>query len=260
MSALLKLDLKAPHQVYRNKAGKKLPGVTTVLGDVYAKFPIIRWTGTEERAGILRFMGSDTWTAKDLDKALPLNDKGDPRLFSEVKRDRAADVGTVGHAHIQAFLAGTILDTDGVDPKLYAEGLVPLGRFEGWWMESELTLVQSEHQMASEAWQVGGTADVVARAPDGLLELWDVKTGKPWFSGYPYDEQFAQTAAYADMYQEVTGEAIARIRIARVGKTSGDPGQLYTVSSEQRTCGTLLFNSAVRAYYVKRQLKDLCEA
>ena len=42
------------------------------------------------------------WTAQDLRENLPKTDKGKPQWFATLTRDKAADMGTVGHAHHEA--------------------------------------------------------------------------------------------------------------------------------------------------------------
>ena len=253
----MKLNLKAPHQTYRCKDGEKVSGVTTVLNELN-KAAIPYWTGCEERSGILRHMGANLWTADMLRVDLPVNGKtGKPLLFADAMRDRAADVGTVAHAMIEAWHWGDTLDPDGIDPVMYAQAVPAFERFKESWLGIGLTLVHAELQMVSEEWRVGGTLDQIGRAKDGSLELWDTKTSKPWFNGRPYPENMAQVMAYAGMYAEVCGEAVSRVRIARIGKTAGDPGDLYTLSDGERGIGTERWLAARWAHETTLALKKL---
>lgn len=248
------LDLKAPHQVYRTKDGEKVPGVTTVLQQLN-KPAIPYWTGCEEREGILRTMGSTrAWTRQELRLQLPINSKtGKPVLFAETKRDKAADVGTVAHAMVEAWHLGKTLSRQGIEDALYESALVPFGRFKQWWGDSGLTLLHAELQMVSESWRVGGTADQIGRDRQGRVVLWDTKTGKPWYEGRPYREQIAQAVAYAQMYQEVHGEVVEEISIARIGKTAGDNGDLYHLSKDEVYAGLGRWLAALAAH---RSTKD----
>ena len=251
------LDLKAPHQTYRTKDGSKVPGVTTVLQQLN-KPAIPYWTGCEEREGILRTMGRDVWTATALRAALPTNGKtGKPVLFAETKRDKAADVGTVAHAMVEAWHGGSALSRSGIEDAMYEAALVPFARFKQWWEASGLTLLHSELQMVSEAWRVGGTADQIARAADGRLVLWDTKTSKPWYNGKPYMEHIAQAVAYASMYQECHGGVIHDISIARIGKTAGDNGDLYKLHIDEITAGHMRWMAALEAYRSEQLFKSI---
>ena len=250
----MKLLLRAPHQKYFTKDGVQRVGVTTVL-NVFAKDAIPPWYAAMERDGIVEMvkrLGAITY--EGLVASLPQDTNGKPRWFAITKRDTAADLGTVAHAHIEAKQIGETLDRDGLDPKMYEDALIPAGRFFGWVERERVTLVAAEKQMVSEHWQVGGTGDGFWRGPDGKLEYWDVKTSKPWKDGHPYDEQIAQSAAYADFYEELEGEHVERIRIARVGKTLSDEGDLFPLTDAMRACGMILFRDAVSSYNIKQQL------
>ena len=246
------LDLKAPHQVYRTKDGEKVAGVTTVLQQLN-KPAIPYWTGCEEREGIIRLMkhagGNRAWTPDELRTILPTNSKtGKPVLFAETKRDKAADVGTVAHAMVEAWHAGTTLSRSGIPDDVYAQAVEPAERFKGWWSEAGLTLLHAELQMVSEEWGVGGTADQIGRDQQGRIVLWDTKTGKPWYEGRPYREQIAQAVAYSVMYHECHGEAVSDICIARIGKTAGDKGDLYRVGKAEWMAGKARWLAALDAH------------
>ena len=250
------LDLRAPHQVYRTKDGEKVAGVTTVLQQLN-KPAIPYWTGCEEREGILRSMGSGSWTASELRYALPKTREGKPLLYAVQKRDRAADVGTVAHAMVEAWHGGMTLSRSGIEDAMYEAALVPFARFKQWWEASGLTLLHSELQMVSEAWRVGGTADQIARDADGNLVLWDTKTSKPWYNGRPYMEHIAQAVAYASMYHEVHGEVVRHIAIARIGKTAGDNGDLYKLHLDEITAGDWRWRAALEAYRSEQLFKSI---
>lgn len=253
-----KIDLGAPHQVYKNSNRKRLPGVTTICG-VFDKPALKRWGLGMERDSILRLMESSTSTsAHDLIEEIlaglpPKNDKGDPTYFCEQFTERAADIGTVAHARCEAFLHGVELDEEGLDAELVDKSTNAFVRFHDWWTERGLTVLHSELQMVSEAWQVGGTADIIARRHDGALILVDLKTTKAsrW---WPYPETFAQVMAYAEMYREISTNWIEEVTIVRIGKEEDDPGQTYTLNENERLRGLELFNAARVAYNARKEL------
>lgn len=237
-----RIDLNEPHQVYRNREKKRVPGVTTVLG-VLEKVALRGWYAQMEREGVLA----------TLPGPLPEKD-GKPVWFADIRKDKAADIGTVTHARCEAFVKGPYeLDEHGLTPELLAASMPGFLRFQELWVRDGLTLVHSELQMVSEAMQVGGTADIIVQRPEGLLELKDLKTSKAskW---WPYDEVIAQVAAYATMFEEVTGRHIDRISVERIGKEADDPGQTYVVSDKERAAGLRLFRAALEAYNAKKEM------
>lgn len=260
-----KIDLEAEHTVYKNAAGKRLPGVTTVLGNLDK--PALRgWYADMEREHVLATVrrmltnpvgpfGYDAPAespdpdefVRDLRSALG------EKWAADVKKDRAADIGTVTHARCEAFLHGVELDEEGLDSELLRKSLNGFVRFQGVWAREGLVIVASEKVMVSESLQVGGTADIVAIDPQGLLVLRDLKTSKAskW---WPYPEVFAQTAAYAFMWEEETGRRIDRIEVDRIGKEENDPGQTYRVSESERAAGLRLFRAALEVHNAKKEI------
>lgn len=241
------LDLSAPHTVYRNAAGKRLPGVTTVLG-VLAKEALIEWAAREERESLFK-----AWA----DRTLDATSFGGPYAYS-VKRDRAADLGTIVHARIHAFLKGAELAHDGLPDDLYAKSDFAFGRFRLWWQENEFVCLGSECAMVSEQRQTGGTLDVLATTIGKReLILTDIKTSKP-HPKFPWDEMIAQVAAYVAMYHENNPQStISRVCVYRVGKEEGDRGEAHWLSDEQILNGGALFLSALDAYRAKQAIERL---
>lgn len=249
-----KIDLNEPHQVYRNAAGKRLPGVTTILGNLDK--PALRgWYADMERRHAVAWAEAvfleRLTSATEFGRAL--RERLGEKWAADVKKDRAADIGTVTHARCEAFLHGVELDEEGLDSELLRKSLNGFLRFQEVWAREGLVMVASELQMVSESMQVGGTADIIARDPSGLLVLRDLKTSKAskW---WPYDEVFAQTAAYAAMYEELRGERIARIEVDRIGKEEGDPGQTYVVSDGERAAGLKLFRAALDVHNARKEI------
>jgi len=167
-TALYTLALNRPHQVYRNAAGKRLPGVTTVLG-VLDKPALLKWAWNQGKAGI----------------------------DFRATRDNAANIGTVAHARIEAWLRNLQLDETGLPEEAMDKSRIGFSRFVEWWGARELRLEACEVQMVSESMQVGGTADIVAVTPDGKRLVIDVKT-----SSGVYREAKLQVAAYAALWDE----------------------------------------------------------
>lgn len=244
-----RIDLNEPHQVYKNSANKRLCGVTTVLG-VLAKPALLGWYADMEREHVLRVVKAapEGCCEKVLRELI-----GEP-WAANVKRDRAADIGTVTHARCEAFLHGLELDEDGLDHELVDKSTNGFVRFVDWWKSEGLEVVHSELQMVSEKMQVGGTADIIARRRSGARVLVDLKTSKAskW---WPYPETFGQVACYAAMYEEVSGNTVEEIHVVRIGKEENDPGQSVRLTADERAAGMQLFSAALDAHNAQKELK-----
>lgn len=251
----LRLDLEAEHTVYRNSAGKRLPGVTTILANLDK--PALRgWYADVERQHVLAAVDSllREYDGQPMDGfARDLRARLGAKWAADVKKDRAADIGSTVHAKCEAFLLGVELDEEGLSAELLAKSAPGFNRFVDLWAREGLVLVHSEFQMVSEAMQVGGTADIIARRPDGALVLKDLKTSKAskW---WPYDGVIAQVAAYAEVYEELTGRHIDVIEVERIGKEENDAGQSYRLSDTERAGGLKLFRAALDVHNAKKEI------
>jgi len=193
------LDMLKAHQVYKNAAGKRVPGVTTVLG-ILDKPALLAWAN---RMGL---------EGKDINAV----------------RDAAADIGTIAHARIEAHLRGMDFDETGLSTEALDKSATSFLRFLEWWDRSNLSVEATEVQMVSELWQVGGTADIVALRGDRRI-LVDIKTGKGI-----YREHRMQVAAYARMYEHVGRGRMDEVWIVRVGKEDADDIEPVEITNRAR--------------------------
>ncbi len=246
----MKLDLKAEHTPYFNKAGKRVAGVTTILG-VLAKPALLGWYASEERKGVVEYLRAG--------RPLPVKKDGKPLWFAEAKRDKAADIGTVTHFRVQCWLSSETAETDGIAPDIWSQSQHGFDRFRTWWDGEGFTLIESEKVMVHEdpfGMTYGGTADILCRDSEGRKVLVDLKTSKasPY---WPYNETFGQVAAYAKAEERIVAEAVDRIIVDRIGKELGDELQVFELSGEQRGYGHKLFCAAYDAFHAIRRLDDL---
>jgi hypothetical protein len=170
------------HTVYKNKAGERVPSVTTILG-VLNKPALLDWA----------------WKC------------GCEGLDYKAVRDNAADIGTIAHGLILAHLTQSKFDTSEYSPADVAKAENCLIKYWDWEKANKVEPVLVESQMVSETYGFGGTIDCLARM-NGELILIDHKTGKAIYS-----EMFYQLAAYRQLLKE-QGHEIKNARILRIGR------------------------------------------
>ena len=264
---LMKLDLKAPHQKYFATDGKQVCGVTTYLG-VLGKDALMPWAAKMEREGVRDHLLSSLQVRTKVEGTLlePFVYMSEvEEFFSTLPKpyfyaghtSKAADLGTIAHARIEAWLHGTTLDPSGLDEALYAAAAAPLERFQEWWDGEGLELVASEEQLVHPELRYGGTIDFVARDRDGKLVLGDIKTTKA-NRDWPYPTVIAQVAAYRSLWDRnvtiVETDLVQRCVVVRVGKTPEDLGQQVWLSAKKLDAGMRLFLAAKDAYEAQREL------
>jgi len=175
------------HQIYKAvDTGKRLPSVTTVLGQLGKPY-LIEW------AWKLGLDGIDY-------KAI---------------RDNAGTVGTIAHYLILCHLKGITPDLTMYSQIDIDKSQTCLKKYLEWEKENKIEPILVEHPMVSGIFGFGGTIDCLAKL-NGDLVLIDHKTS----SGI-YTEMFYQLAAYAQLLLE-NDYAIKNARILRIGKNEDE--------------------------------------
>jgi len=158
--------------------GKRVPGVTTILG----RF--------KESGGLL-------WWAFEQGKAA---ERGEINSLYD-KRDEAADAGTLAHDLVEQRIKGKRPRIpSGTPPEVAAAARAAYQGYVSWARITKLEIVETEIGMVSEKHRFGGTPDAIGRADFGRgpeLCLLDWKTSK---SVYP--DMLCQLAAYKYMWEE----------------------------------------------------------
>jgi hypothetical protein len=162
-----------PTSPYFNKAGKRLPGTTTILGRWKESGALLQWAFQQGRAG-------------------------KNSLYDE--RDIAADVGTYIHALVEWHIEGEGPNRPVPDPSLdkdaVAKGLRGYDNFLRWEEQSGLFVVSWEKPLVSEKYQYGGT-------PDGMFEFKGRIALGDWKSSKKvYMDNILQLAAYIILWEE----------------------------------------------------------
>lgn len=175
--------------MYKTIDGKRVPGVTTIVGRFKDAGGLIHW------AHKIGLEGGD---------------------INEV-RDHAASAGKIAHQWIDDVIhERPRTDYPDVDPDLIIKATSAVDAFDAWRLQVTLEIVDTERPHVSEEHRFGGTYDAVARIA-GKLALLDWKTSNKIYSDY-----VVQLAAYRQLYLERTGEKLSGAHLLRVGKEFGD--------------------------------------
>ena len=136
------------HTVYKNAAGKRVCGTTTITG-VLNKPALIGWANRLGLEGI------------EVGKYV----------------DDLASIGTLGHYLIECHIKDETPYLDDYSKNQIASAETVLLKFLDWEKHHAVKYVESEIALVSEKYQYGGTIDILAYVDD-VLTLIDIKTCK----------------------------------------------------------------------------------
>ena len=214
-----------PKQGYRDKDGKKIPGVTTIIGRFKESGGLLWWAYAQGQA----------------------NERGEIGGLYE-KRDEAGDAGTLAHALVEAYIDKTPAPglPDNEVGRLAIQGFQ---NYMTWQQDNGLVVVEQEMGMVSEEYKFAGTPDAVAFNGRGQLALIDWKNS----SGI-YRDYLLQLAAYIILWNEnhpdqpIDGGA----HICRFSKTHADFEHRFFENLDDETEMFLLLR---KAYSLDLKLK-----
>ncbi len=184
-----------PANIYKNAAGKRVPGVTTVIGGNlgWNKQQLMYWANQQ---------GLDGHNHRDVS-------------------DKAADVGTVAHLMVEKELKGEKFEWPrlgqgmGLDKGQIKQAENAFSAFVEWRKLVNFQLLHSEHTIVHEELNYGGQIDVAAI--QNKVSIIDLKTSKD-----VYPDHRIQIAAYGQLYNHKYPEApIEAYYILRIGKDGG---------------------------------------
>lgn len=164
-----------PHPTggYKNAAGKRVPGVTTIIG----RF--------KDSGGLL-------WWAFEQGKCA---ERGEIDSLYD-KRDAAGDAGTLAHALVEAHINGLALP-EVPDSEMGTQAWQGYQNYLRWAEDNKIKVISQEMGMVSEEYQFGGCPDALGIDSRGLLCLLDWKT-----SNGVYQDYLIQIAAYKHLWEE----------------------------------------------------------
>ena len=252
-----------PKGGYRNKAGEKIVGVTTAIGNRVNSGGLMWWANRlayeplmKARALIaaaVAYAASDVVAAKeDLQNWYSFLEISDETFDHNKAAGLAADAGTLAHAMVEAHLKGkdpaeaiTSDHTKEVIDKAETSYLA----FLEWAEMTNLEVEEQELSLVSEGDQFGGTMDACVVTINGKRAIADWKT-----SNGLYPDHLIQVAAYRRLYEEnfpdkpITGG----LHIFRFSKDTGDFHHHFFQELEEAEEAFLL---CLRLYQIDKNLK-----
>ena len=205
------------HTVYRNSQGKKVPGVTTVLG-ILNKPALVPWANRLGLEGI------------------------DVKKFVDDK----ADIGTLGHAICTDLLLGVPTDYSHYDQHQIDKAENCALSFFSWLDKHTLIPIIVEGQFANEEW--GGTCDIYGIL-DGKYTLVDLKTGSGIWEEYLY-----QCSAYAHLLIN-NGFPVEEVRVLNIPRAETEKFKEEIYTKDELQTGWEIFEHCHRIYSLKKKIK-----
>lgn len=192
-------------EIYKDKAGKRLPSVTTII----SRF--------KESGGLLYWANQAGLDGKTLDEA----------------RAPAATAGTMAHDLVEAHINGRDVPELNGDPDTAAKARAAFDVYLRWQDMTKLAIRHTEVSLVSEAHRFGGRLDAIGVAGNELV-LVDWKTSNSVYADYLY-----QLAAYGVLWEEnypdhpLTGG----YHLCRFAKEEGDFSHHYfpSLAEEKET-------------------------
>jgi hypothetical protein len=223
-----------PAAGYRNAAGLKIPGVTTVLG----RF--------KDSGGLMH------WAYKTGVKHGYAEGKGEPipgaNLYTE--RDDAGTAGNLAHDMIEAHILGKPL-IPATSDAIYKQALNGFNQYLEWREQSKMEIVATEQSLVSEVFDYGGTVDAIGRDAKDRIVLLDWKTSNGIYTDY-----LIQLAAYAILLRECTPWRPEGFHLLRFSKESADFAHHYYGELDDAIAA---FPLMVKLYEIDVKLKKRCK-
>ena len=237
---------KPARRQYRDTAGTKLPGVTTVLG-VLEKPALVGWAATTAAEA----------TAEACANGLPPDQArilGRAAVFS--RRDKAADLGTRAHAMVEAHFRGeaVVVDVADVETAKVAECAArAIAHIEATC--DRVVAVEVAHSVDSVPWRMGdlpgygGTLDMIVER-GGRQYVADLKTGR-----HAHDEVVPQLAAYRHLWirhpdgTDIDGGLVFHVPI------DGEGVNELAIDSATLDAGWRVFCGALIVYHARGSAK-----
>lgn len=207
------------HTVYKNKAGDRVPSVTTILG-ILNKPALIDWA----------------WKC------------GLEGLDYKAVRDNAGDIGTLAHYLILCDIKGEKPDTSEYSPADVNKAETCLLKYWEWRKTTPIKPLLAEYSLVSEQYKYGGTLDLFGQREDTKeFVLVDFKTGKAI-----YNEYFYQLAAYETLLAE-NGHSWDKTMVLRIGRDEAEGFEVRDIGNLDKHFE--LFKHCLNIYRLQAELR-----
>jgi hypothetical protein len=234
------MTTKKPRRQYRDSDGRRLPGVTTVLG-VLDKPALVPWAArqaAEATAAAMVDGGQPAAQAIEIGRKAPFQ-----------RRQDAADAGTQAHACLEAHYIGEPWPEDASDAaRACAQRVINHIEARGY------RVIASEWASTifdyGEGW--GGTLDLILER-EGLVYVADLKTGKGAF-----DEVVPQLAAYRhlwDFSRDDREHWITGGGVVFHAPIEGDTVAEIALPPAKLDAGWRVFHGALTVYWAKKEAR-----
>lgn len=207
------------HIIYKNKEGKRLCGVTTIIG-VLNKPLLVPWANRLGLQGI---------NVKDY-----VSDK--------------ADIGTLVHEMMFCDLSGKEVDFSYYTGKQIEIAQNSFKKYLEWKKKHTIEPIVLEVGIVSEKYQYGGTIDNYSLIDD-VPTLVDYKTCKAL-----YLEHFIQVSGYRQPLRE-HGHKVKQCAILRIGRSELEGFEYNVIPAKKLALCWKIFKNCLSIYKFKKQLR-----
>ncbi len=155
--------------------GKKVPGVTTIIGRFKDSGGLLFWAFEQGKAA----------------------ERGEIEKLYD-KRDEAGEAGTLAHSLVEAHIHGEALpDISTYPAEIAAQAKQGFENYLHWQEDNKIEIVYQETELVSSTHLFGGCLDAIGKDSRGNLTILDWKT-----SNGVYQDYLIQIAAYHHLWME----------------------------------------------------------
>ena len=215
--------MPTPTKGYFTKDGERVPGTTTIIGRFKESGALIAWAYKRGKDGL--------------------------ELYDS--RDKAAELGTIVHEMVEAYIAhGERIAICGLSDNDNEAVQSAFDAFQEWFESNKFKVVAQEVQLVSEEYKFGGTPDAIAEDGKGRLVLLDWKTSDGIYQDFLY-----QLAAYRILARENGYILTGGSHLCRFAKQHGDFAHHFYPDLTDAVEG---FIAMRRLYDIDKELKKRC--
>lgn len=164
---------------------------------------------------------------------------------ADKKLRAAAERGTKVHEATECLHEGAIFRFE--DGSFTLEEWHMLNGYAQWYQDYQPEIIAIEQSVVSDSLQTGGTIDRVIEV-EGELGILDVKTSKSVYPSY-----YVQSVAYADIWEEKTGQEVKFVSILRLRTLGSKKYEIKTIYREDFAPYRAAFNSCHQLWHLENQ-------